>query len=188
MGIDPGSKGFITIYHDGNWDFYPMPQEKIETGELSKTGKPKMKTQFSESGLRDLVFKINSKYKGRQFVAAIEDVHGREGWSAQNNFSFGYTAGMQKMVAVMLNAEIVMVRPQKWQSAIYRGHDIVKVPSSTGKTMVNDAKATSLKVAQSLFPGIDLRKDPTSKRSSIPDDNKVDSLLICEYLRRSYRY
>jgi hypothetical protein len=181
IGVDPGKAGFITIFKDGQFSFYPMPEHKVETGKFSKKGKPLMKTEFHEEGFRDLVFKIARELNGYQIFAAIEEVNGRQGWSAQNNFAFGHTAGLIKMTLIMLNAKVTMVRPQKWQTEMYRDFEKVMVPSSTGKTMVHDTKATSAIVAEAMGPGIDFRK---TERSKTNDDNKTDSFLICLYLYR----
>ena len=181
IGIDPGKAGFITIFKDGRFSFYAMPEHKVETGKISKTGKALMKTEFYEGGFRDLVFQIAKEVKGYKIFAAIEEVGGRQGWSAQNNFSFGHTAGLLKMLILMLDAEVTMVRPQKWQAEMYRDFEKVKVPSSTGKTMVHDTKATSVIVAKALGPDIDFRKTERAKKD---DDNKTDSFLVCLYLYR----
>lgn len=183
IGVDPGKQGFITVYdpNKDQYDFYPMPEEKIETGGFSKTGKPEIKSEFSPMALKNLAIEIDDKYNhsGKyRFHAIIEDVVGRQGWSAQNNFSFGNTAGIQLMFLMQLNAEVTFVRPQKWQSMMYQGHEKIMVASSTGKTKVHDTKATSAKVAQSLAPDIDFRKTTRSKNI---DDNKTDSFLMCIY-------
>lgn len=181
IGVDPGKAGFITIFKDGKFSFYPMPEHKVETGKLLKSGKPQMKTEFHEDGFRELVFAIARELNGYKIFAAIEEVGGRQGWSAQNNFSFGHTAGLIKMTLIMLSAEVTMVRPQKWQSEMYRDFDKIMMPSSTGKTMVHDTKATSAIVAKAMGPGVDFRK---TERSKTDDDNKTDSFLICLYLYR----
>jgi hypothetical protein len=180
IGVDPGKSGFITIYEPetDEYTFYPMPEHKVETGEKSKTGKIVIKTEFNPEGLVKLVFEINSKYKGCKLYSTIEEVNGRQGWSAQNNFSFGHTAGLQMMLLLMLGAEITLVRPQKWQSYMYEGIDKIMVPSSTGKTMVHDTKATSALLSQKLRPEINFCKTERSKKI---DDNKTDSFLLCIY-------
>ena len=77
-----------------------------------------------------------------------------------------------------------MVRPQKWQSLVRRGYDPMKVPSSTGKTMVVDSKAMAEHIATTEYPNIDFRKTERAKKNH---DGKIDSFLICEYLRRTYK-
>lgn len=181
FGIDPGKAGFITAFDGTDFYFFPMPEHKVETGDTLKSGKPKMKTEFHEHGLKNLVLEINNKFKGKEFIFGIEEVTGRAGWSANNNFNFGLVAGMQRMIAIMLGAEIIMVRPNKWQSYMRQGYDNIKKPSSTGKTMVSDPKAVAEMIVKNEYPNIDFRKTERSKKI---DDNKVDSFLICLYIYR----
>lgn len=182
IGVDPGKSGFITIYADKQFYFYPMPTHKVETGEKLKSGKFKAKTVFHEKGLMDLSIELLKKFAGYRKIACIEEVIGRQGWSAQNNFNFGYVAGMQKMILLMLKAEIHMLRPQKWQAIMYQGIEKVKVPSSTGKTMITDTKATSALAAQKLEPSVIFSKQGVRKKDGTThkiDDNKTDSFLMC---------
>lgn len=181
FGIDPGKAGFITAFDGKCFTFYPMPTHKVETGELLKSGKPKTKVEFDESGFLQLILKIASDFKGFEKYFAIEEVGGRQGWSAQNNFNFGLVAGLQRMIPIMLGAEYILVRPQKWQSYIRKGYKGIKKSSSTGKTMVLDAKAIAEKIVETEWPNIDFRKTERSKNN---DDNKIDSFLICMYLYR----
>ena len=186
LGLDPGKEGFITVYDPllDEYYFYPMPEHKVPSGGKLKSGEPEMKTEFHPEGFRDLVIQIHKKFSGYRILAAIEEVTGRQGWSAENSFNFGHTAGLQYMILIMLKAEIEFVRPQKWQSFMYQGHQKVMVPSSTGKTMVNDTKATSALVAQAIAPNIDFTKTQRAKKIH---DGKTDSFLICLYRFRRYK-
>jgi len=182
FGVDPGKSGFITLFLDNEFTFYPMPEHKVETDKASKTGKPIMKSEFHEEGLRDLVFEIKKKIGSAKLKVAIEEVGGRQGWSAQNNFAFGYTAGLQKMIFIMLGADVKMIRPQKWQSFMRQGYAECKKSSSTGKTMVNDPKAMAELIVEREYSTIDFRK---TSRARTNDDNKIDSFLLCLYLVRT---
>lgn len=181
LGLDPGKSGFITLMKDGEFTFYSMPTHKVDTGELTKTNKPKMKTEFHKLGLRDLCFQIRKDTKGYELKAAIEEVGGRGGWSATNNFNFGKVAGWQEMIFIMLGIKPLEVRPQKWQSYMRQGYPEIKKPSSTGKTMISDPKAIAKLIVDTEYPNIDFRKTERSKKD---DDNKIDSFLICLYLYR----
>lgn len=187
VGIDPGKQGFIVLYHERykEHEFLTMPFKSVGTGEFKKTGAKEEKTElvFDVEGFKAMILDINDRYGKCSYFGVIEDVNGRQGWSAQNNFAFGKVAGMQEMILIMLGATYIAVRPQKWQSIMYRGIEKVMTPSSTGKTMVHDTKATSEKVARQMYPHIDFRRDPTSKRSTKIDDNKTDAFLMCEYAR-----
>ena len=184
LGMDPGKDGFITAWDGKEFKFYSMPTHKVETGKFLKSGKPQMKDEFHISGIVLLIKKLHSDWKNCKLIAAIEEVGGRGGWSATNNFNFGHTAGMQRMIFEMLDAEIIMVRPQKWQSVVRRGYDLMKVKSSTGKTMVVDSKMMAEHIATTEYPGIDFRKTERAKNNH---DGKMDSFLICLYLMRTYK-
>lgn len=186
IGIDPGKAGFICIFDPENleYEFLPMPEHKVDSGKVTKAGKPVMVSQFYPEGFRDIFFHIYKKYKGCTFIASIEKVNGRQGWSAENNFNFGHTAGLQMLLLIMLKADIELVTPQKWQSYIYQGYSKVMVKSSTGKTMVHDTKATSAIVATAIAPDIDFRK---TERAKNLDDNKTDAFLICLYRYRRHK-
>ena len=170
VGIDPGKMGFITILKDDKITFFPMPFERVDG-----------KSVFCETCLKPLVEDIASICEGYKIKVAIEQVQGRGGWSATNNFNFGYVAGLQKMMMIMLDADILMVRPQKWQAEMRKGYEAIKKSSSTGKTMVNDSKAIAEFIALTEWPEVDFRK---STRAKTNDDNKIDSFLIAQYLKR----
>jgi hypothetical protein len=189
IGIDPGKTGFISTWNklDG-YSFYPMPYKKVDTGELTKTGKPVMKSVFHEKGLELIsqqIFVNNwEKCKGG-FKIAIEEVGGRGGWSATNNFNFGHVAGLIKMAFMHFvedESEFVMVRPQKWQSYMRQGYPDLKKASSTGKTQIRDPKAVAQLIVDTEFPNLDFRKTERAKKN---DDNKIDSFLILQYLIRT---
>jgi hypothetical protein len=184
LGLDPGKDGFITAWDGDDFKFYAMPTHKVETGKFLKSGKPQMKDEFHVAGLAKFADSLYYDFPDCVFVAGIEEVGGRGGWSATNNFNFGYTAGMQRMIFEMVDAKIIMVRPQKWQSVVRRGYDLMKVKSSTGKTMVTDSKAMAEHIATKEYPGIDFRKTERSKNNH---DGKIDSFLICLYLIRTYK-
>ena len=182
MAIDPGKEGFLTLFSENQFYFYPMPEKKVESGKFNKNGSPKMETVFDEMGFRELVLGIARDFPKSDFHCIIEEVSGRNGWSAGNSFNFGLVAGMQRMIPIMLGAKITLVRPQKWQAQMYNSLEKVMVKSSTGKTMVHDTKATSKLVAQKIAPEIDFRKN-TEGRGKKLDDNKTDSFLMLCYLK-----
>lgn len=180
IGIDPGKAGFLTVLIKGlEPKFFAMPTHKVESGKKTKSGKAAMKSVFHEAGLVDIIRDIHSKSIGSARFGIIEDVTGRHGWSAQNNFNFGHTTGLQTMILHLLGAEVLKVKPQKWQAQMFAGYEKVMVPSSSGKTMVHDTKATALSVVMNENSNIDWRK---SERAREPDDNKIDSFLMAKYL------
>jgi len=186
VGIDPGKQGFLVLYSESNnvHEFHTMPEKEVPTGKILRGGKVQTESEFDPDGFRGMILDINARFKGSEFYFVVEDVIGRQGWSAQNNFTFGHTAGLQLMIPIMLGASYLMVRPQKWQSIMFRGTEKVMTKSKTGNKMVHDTKATSAIVAQKIAPEIDFRRDPSSKRSKKIDDNKTDAFLMCEYARK----
>ena len=185
IGVDPGKTGFIAMERNGERDFIEMPYHKVETGKFTKTGKPVMKDEFHEDGFKKIFHELEYHpfMKGATNVkVAIEEVGGRGGWSATNNFNFGYVAGMLKQLFIILGAEITMVRPQKWQSYMRQGYEVIKKSSSTGKTQVVDAKLMAEYIVNAEFPEIDFRKTTRAKKN---DDNKIDAFLILQYLIRN---
>ena len=81
----------------------------------------------------------------------------------------------------MLEADILMVRPQKWQSVMRAGYPDIKKSSSTGKTQVRDPKAVAEMIVKAEYPDIDFRKSTRARKN---DDNKIDAFLIAQYLKR----
>jgi len=178
LGVDPGKSGFITGFDGDEFKFWAMPTHKVETGEFLKSGKPKMKTIFHEAGLKKMVVDIKQTYLDHDIRIWIEEVGGRGGWSATNNFNFGFTAGMLKVCMLLLSEENFMVRPQRWQSLMREGYKNIKKESSTGKTQINDSKAMAEYIVEQEYSHIDFRK---TERATKNDDNKIDSFLICLY-------
>lgn len=182
VAIDPGKNGFCTIFKDGEFSFYEMPTKKVPNGKFTTKGKEKFDTVYDPTGLYELGQRLKAEFEGYEVFTVIEDVTGREGWSAQNNFNFGKTAGNQESFAIAFSDSIEYVRPKKWQSVAWRGQEIYKKPSSTGRTMVTDTKKTSIESCKKLYPGVDLK---ANSRSRTDHDGKADSLLMCHYLMKT---
>ena len=79
IGIDPGKKGFISVYSDevGSWEFYAVPL---------------IKNEIDLSTLNNFFF-LNKEHF-RNSHAVIENVHALFGSAAKATFSFGYVAGV----------------------------------------------------------------------------------------------
>ena len=174
VGIDPGKSGFITLIEEGvEPNFIAMPYHRVDG-----------KTIFNEAGFKDIYDGLKMHYGDYEIIVAIEEVGGRGGWSAQNNFNFGHIAGMQEQLFILLGAEIIKVRPQKWQAYMRQGYQDMRKASSTGKTQVRDPKAVAEMIVQKEYPEIDFRKSTRARKN---DDNKIDSFLIVQYLIRTYK-
>lgn len=182
LGIDPGKQGFLVAYNPDKQEhkFYTMPFHDVGTGEFKVKGGEKTESVFHQDGFRDLILQLAKEYSGFKLYGVIEDVTGRQQWSAQNNFAFGFVTGLQTMIYIMLKVEYLPIKPQKWQAMMYRGFDKVKVSSKSGMTMVHDTKATSAIVSKAIAPNIDFRRTTRSKNI---DDNKTDAFLISEFCR-----
>ena len=167
IGIDPGSKGFITLRtEDGQFRFY-----SIADCDFHKLGRI----------FRDI------KNMHKDVFCVMEEVHAIFGSSAKSTFSFGEINGLLKGLLIANEIPYQLVQPKLWQKEIWINQDIVadykkvivKGVEQTRKDV--NTKQTSFNAAKRLFPEIDLRK--TEKCKNL-DDNKCDSLLICEYARR----
>lgn len=168
IGIDVGSKGFITTYKEGKYDFFSIADN-------------------DKYAISDYLASI--KRENNDVVCIVEEIHALFGSSAKSTFSFGEIFGLIQGLLIANKIPYHLVAPKKWQSEIWENKDIVvkyksiedKKTKQEKTRKVVDTKATSFKAAKRLFPTIDLRRNERCKNE---DDNKCDSLLICEYGRR----
>lgn len=167
IGIDVGSKGFITLNTGSDLHYYSI--EENDAYQLSNI-------------LRDI------KEKHPNVICAMEEVHAIFGSSAKSTFAFGEINGILKGLLMAMKIPYHLVQPKTWQKEMWDNKDLVisyknvvkKDGSVTTKKEVN-TKQTSINAAKRIFPNEDFRKNVRCKNI---DDNKVDSLLICEYARR----
>lgn len=170
MGIDPGSKGFISVLKQENgekvFEFY-----SIEDNDAYQLG--------------DILSEIKHKYQN--VTCVMEEVHAIFGSSAKSTFSFGEINGILKGLLIANKIPYHLVAPKTWQKEMWDNKDLVvayKTIKIKDKDVIKkevNTKQTSFNTAKRIFPHIDLRKTERCKKS---DDNKVDSLLIAEYGRR----
>ena len=166
IGIDVGSKGFISMQKDGIWEHF-----SIEDNDLY---------QLSEIMLR-------TRIENESIACVIEDVHAVYGSSAKATFAFGFNKGYLIGLLAANQIPYTLVAPKEWQKEMWSNSDMVvsyKEVTIKGKKTTKkevNTKQTSINCAKRLFPKIDLRK---SERAKKVDDNKVDSILLCEYGRR----
>ena len=167
LGIDVGSKGFITLNTGSEYEFY-----SIEDNDLYQ--------------LSNIFSDIKNRYPN--VVCAIEQIHAIFGSSAKATFSFGEINGVLKGLLIANKIPYHLVPPKTWQKEMWDNKDLVvsyktinkKDGSTIAKKDVN-TKQTSFNAAKRIFPNIDLRKTTRCKNL---DDNKCDSLLLSEYARR----
>lgn len=166
LGIDVGSKGFITLNTDGGFRFYSIADNDFYQ-------------------LSDILRNIKNEYPN--VVCVMEEIHAIFGSSAKATFAFGEINGLLKGLLISNKIPYHLVPPKKWQSEIWDNKDMVVTYKNvtirgkeTTKKEIN-TKQTSFNAAKRLFPMVDLRK---TERCKNLDDNKCDSLLISEYGRR----
>lgn len=166
LGIDVGSKGFITLNNGREYQFYSIADNDIYQ-------------------LSDIFKGIKDEYPN--IVCVMEEIHAIHNSSAKATFAFGEINGILKGLLMANKIPYHLVQPKVWQKEMWDNKDlvvayktIVKKDKTITKKEVN-TKQTSLNAAKRIFPNIDFRK---TERCKNPDDNKVDSLLIAEYARR----
>lgn len=166
LGIDPGSKGFLSLYNGQKWYYYAI-------------------SDYDLNGLSKIIKDCKALYP--DMICIIEEIHAVFGSSAKATFSFGETFGKLQALIIAHNIPLHYVQPKEWQKEMWSNKDLVvnykkvviKGKETTRKEV--DTKATSYNAARRLFPDIDFRK---SERCKSFDDNKVDATLIAEYARR----
>jgi len=168
LGIDPGSKGFLTLINGNNIEYWAIPtiKNKVDYQELSK-----------------IFYNLFMKYEDNIHVV-LEDVHSIFGASSKSTFSFGHIQGFIEGCLSSFQLPYTKVQPKKWQKLAWEGIPLIKKPSTSGKTQVTDTKAMSLMAAKRLFPKEDLR---ATERSKVPHDGKIDSLLIAYYAKCNFK-
>lgn len=166
IGIDVGSKGFISMQKNGKWTHY-----SIEDNDLYQ--------------LSDIM--LNARLENDSIACVIEDVHPLFGSSAKSTFAFGFNKGYLIGLLAANQIPYTLVAPKEWQKEMWGNADMVVTykeviikGKKVNKKEVN-TKQTSINACKRLFPTLDLRK---SERSKKVDDNKVDSVLMSEYARR----
>lgn len=166
IGIDVGSKGFISMQKNGKWEHY-----SIEDNDLYQ--------------LSCIMQKVC--YENKRIACVIEDVHALYGSSAKSTFAFGFNKGYLIGLLAANYIPYTLIQPKEWQKEMWQNSDMVvtyKEVTIKGKKVSKkevNTKQTSINACKRLFPTLDLRK---SERSKKIDDNKVDSILMCEFARR----
>lgn len=166
LGIDVGSKGFITLNMGNEFKFYSIADNDAYQ-------------------LSDILRNIKEQYPN--VVCAIEEIHAIYNSAAKSTFSFGEINGLLKGLLIANKIPYHLVPPKTWQKEMWDNKDLVityKTINKKGKDVsIKDVntKQTSINAAKRIFPTIDLRRTEKCKKI---DDNKVDSLLISEYGRR----
>lgn len=168
IGIDPGKSGFICVFKEWDIEFYEIPKIGDEV-DLHK--------------LNNIFNNIRIDDEGKSLHCVMEKVHSIFGSAAKSTFEFGRINGVIEAMLVCNGIPYTLIQPKEWQKEMFKGVDVKKKPSSTGKTQKTDTKSMALIAAKRLFPNIDFRRTERSKNT---DDNKVDSILLAEFSRRNF--
>ena len=166
LGIDVGSKGFITLNTGREFKFFSIADN--DSYQLS-----------------NILNEIKTLYPN--VVCIMEEIHALYNSAAKATFSFGEINGLLKGLLIANKIPYHLVPPKKWQSEMWDNKDMVvtyKLVTIRGKVVNKkevNTKQTSFNAAKRIFPEVDFRK---TERCKNYDDNKVDSVLLSEYGRR----
>lgn len=134
IGIDPGSKGFITVIEDYAPSFFALADHTVlEVSDFLRS------------------------FKGRNVHCVMEEVHAIYGSSAKGTFSFGESFGLLKGLLIANEIPYTLIPPKKWQKEIWVHSDEV---IDRGKIAT---KQTSVNAAIRLYPRVDLKRTPACK-------------------------
>lgn len=135
LGIDPGSKGYISVI---------LPDNTI--------------TYFSFLDATPLqISDFLHLYKGQDVHCVMEEVHAIFGSSAKATFAFGEIFGLLKGLLIANEIPYTLVPPKTWQKEIWTHDDEEK----NGNKI--DTKKTSINAARRLYPREDFRRTPSCK-------------------------
>ena len=166
LGIDVGSKGFITLNTGREFKFFSIADNDAYQ-------------------LSNILNEIKTLYPN--VVCIMEEIHALYNSAAKATFSFGEINGLLKGLLIANKIPYHLVPPKKWQSEMWDNKDMVvtyKLVTIRGKVVNKkevNTKQTSFNAAKRIFPDVDFRK---TERCKNYDDNKVDSVLLSEYGRR----
>lgn len=155
IGIDPGSKGFLTA--------------------LSEEGHIIDRIGIVDHSEKEIAEWLNGMQLQHDVFAVMEEVHAIFGSSAKATFAFGEIFGMLKGMLISFSIPYALVPPKKWQTEIWTASDKV-----TEKSKVN-TKLTSINAARRLYPTESFLRSASCRNI---DDNLVDSTLIATYAKR----
>lgn len=168
-GIDPGKRGGFVIYDFGRNRLISKQVMPLSGGDVDLEMLCGMLQFWSEVDI-DAVF--------------MENPHAIYGTGKGSMFTMGRVIGNIEAALTCTGHKPVLVKPKDWQNIVWSEEDIVKKKSFSGKKVVNDTKATSLKAFQRLFGDEDLRygdNEDEGRRRTKQHDGLVDALLIAYY-------
>lgn len=159
VGIDPGLRGGVTVV-DKN--------EKIHKKVVIPVIKQKNKTKYDSINLYLLLSKLRRLVHKNQLWFVLEQAAVRPISGKRACFMNGYGYGLIRGILVSLDANVMIVSPQKWMKAL-------DLSSKNGKG--------SIQYCKEKYP----REDWTATaRSKKPHDGLTDSCAIAIYGKRLF--
>jgi len=146
-GIDPGKRGAVVVVDS----------------QTSRAWYEKL--AYDDAGL--LTTRFGQKFRGVDKVL-IENIHGRGGWGATQNFNMGYYFGQVMHELIKSQRPFELITPNTWTSLLHREIDLKGAAP----------KAKSLAAYHMYFP-----HDPIGKTKGKDGyhDGLIDALLIAAY-------
>ena len=152
LGIDPGLKGGITLYHPDGITALRTPV--LET-EYVKKGKKAKRNIMDLESICDILSNENIAH------AYLEQVNAMPGQGVTSMFRFGQNMGQWEGLLAGLRIPVSLVRPQEWKKY---------------HKLIGGEKENSFELVQSLFP--DNTEEFKFKRA---DEGRAESTLIAMY-------
>lgn len=164
IGIDPGKTGAIAmISEDGNYCIVDTPILKIDTGKKTKSGNPKINTEYLVS---EMVKELSLfKFEHEETHVFIEKVHAMPDQGVTSMFDMGYGLGAWHGIITALGFPLHEITPQAWKKSMMSG--------------MGKEKDASVYKAQQIFPKAKLLGPKGAKLHG-----RADALLIAEYGKR----
>lgn len=176
LGADPGKHGGLVLL---STRFNPLNIQKDDIIMIpSKAKNGKLDTSYLLEQLQPYINNIK--------LCMQEDVHALFGSSAAGTFEFGDANGALRTLLQLMGYlrkaakpfEVLLVQPKAWQKKAWIPSCIVyKDETDKLGRKKKDTKATSLKVAELLFPGVSF----VPPRCKNIHDGLIDAALIAYY-------
>ena len=104
IGIDVGSKGFITLNTGDRFEFYSIADNDAYQ-------------------LGDVLAEIKMRFPN--VICVMEEIHAISGSSAKATFSFGEINGILKGLLIANKIPYHLVQPKTWQKEMWDNKDLV---------------------------------------------------------------
>jgi hypothetical protein len=168
LGIDPGKLGAYAVMDEGG-----VICEKV--------GLPLLGSEYDKAAMRAIL-------TGREYThVGLEEPGIIHGTSKSSVASLQRCVGMIEGLLVGLQIPYSLIQPKEWQKKMWTNVKTQRKISTTGKTMVNDTKATSTLAVLRLWPSENWKITNKGNDSTKYNDGMIDAALIAEYVRQTYK-